>query len=179
MRRFTLPTHVILLATLAILLAVGGASAVQAGGEKCQKAAEARQASYADCEASAEECLSAMAARIASKGWAGFETEKDTAGHYRVVRVDRDSPAAAAGLRAGDVLLAMNGLDLYAEDKTALKQAKKGLVVGSAVKYKVVRDGTKKIVAVTLAEVPSRVMAQWIGEHMLDQHAHVEVASAG
>ncbi len=172
MKRIALPT-------LAILLTVGGASVAYGGGETCRKTAETRQASYGDCESSAEECLSAMAAKIASKGWAGFETEKDEAGHYTVARVEHGSPAASAGLRTGDVLLAMNGIDLYAEDKTALKQAKKGLGVGSAIQYKVKRDGAKKVVELTLTEVPSRVMAQWIGEHMLDQHAHIEVASAG
>ena len=40
------------------------------------------------------------------------------------------------------------------------------------------RDGKKAVVEATLGEVPEQVMAQWIGEHMLDQHAHIEVASS-
>ena len=172
MRRFAL-------STLAMVVVLAGASAAFAGGENCRKNAKVAQAGYEACESSAEECLSAMAAKIASKGWVGFETEKNTYGHYEVVRVEHGSPAEAAGFHSGDILVAMNGLDLYAEDKAELKRAKQSLVVGSAVSYTVKRDGTKKTLEVTLSKVPPRIMAQWIGEHMLDQHAHIEVAAAG
>ena len=77
----------------------------------------------------------------------------------------------------GDVLLALNGADLYAEDKTAIKKVKEGLAVGSRVQYTVERAGAKAQVAATLAPVPEAVLAQWIGEHMLDQHSHVRVAA--
>ena len=92
-------------------------------------------------------------------------------------RTAADSPAAAAGVRAGDVLLAVNSIDLYAADKTELTRAKASLTVGSEVAYQVERDGSKAMLEATLAEVPARIMAQWIGEHLLDQHAHIEISA--
>jgi predicted metalloprotease with PDZ domain len=172
MKRITLPM------LAAVLMAVGAASAF-AGGEECDKKAKAAvKAAKADCGKSAEECLSAMAAKIQSKGWLGFETEKTAEGHYKVVEVANYSPAQKAGFQKGDILVALNGASLYAEDKSELKKIKSSLAVGSKVTYTVKRDGQKEVVEATLVEVPQQVMAQWIGEHMLDQHAHIEVASS-
>lgn len=168
---------------MTVLMAAGAASAF-AGGEECEKSAKAKavQASQkkADsrCAKSAEECLSAMAAKIQSKGWLGIETEQTADGHYKIVEVANYSPAQKAGFQKGDVLVALNGASLYAEDKAELKKIKSSLAVGSKVSYTVKRDGRKQVVEATLAEVPQQVMAQWIGEHMLDQHAHIEVASS-
>ena len=177
MKRFTVPM------LMAVLVAVGAASTF-AGGEECEKSAKAKtvQASQkkADsrCAKSAEECLSSMAAKIQSKGWLGIETEKTADGHYVVVAVADYSPAQKAGFQKGDILGALNGTSLYTEDKSELKKIKSSLAVGSKVSYTVKRDGKKAVVEATLGEVPEQVMAQWIGEHMLDQHAHIEVASS-
>ena len=172
MRRITVTT-------LVVVLALSGTAGTFAGGEKCDKEAEAKQAKLAEsrCGKSAEDCVSAMAAKIQQKGWLGIETEKTGDGHYAIVGVEPYSPAQKAGFRKGDVLVALNGISLYSEDKTELKKVKTGLAVGAAVSYTVKRGDSKKVLDATLAEVPAPVMAQWIGEHMLDQHAHIEVAS--
>lgn len=149
---------------LALALLLGFAASGIAGGDH-------------KCDKSAQDCLDKMAAKLQAKGWLGIETEKAADGRYAVAAVTPDSPASAAGLRAGDVLLALNGQDLYAEDKTALKKVKESLAVGSKVKYTVERAGGETQVVATLAPVPDTVLAQWIGEHLLDQHSHVRVAS--
>jgi predicted metalloprotease with PDZ domain len=149
---------------LALALLLGFAAAGFAGGDH-------------KCDKSAQDCLDTMAAHMKAKGWLGIETEKTADGRWAVSAVEAGSPAAAAGFRAGDVLLALNGADLYAEDKTAIKKVKEGLAVGSRVQYTVERAGAKAQVAATLAPVPEAVLAQWIGEHMLDQHSHVRVAA--
>lgn len=149
---------------LALALLLGFAAAGFAGGDH-------------KCDKSAQDCLEKMAAHMKAKGWLGIETEKTADGRWAVSAVTAGSPAEAAGFRAGDVLLALNGADLYAEDKTAIKKVKEGLAVGSQVKYTVERAGAKAQVAATLAPVPEAVLAQWIGEHMLDQHSHVRVAA--
>ena len=164
--------------TVACMLA--GAAGAFAGGEECADAKKAKLAkaeAKSRCGASAEECVSAMAAKIQSKGWLGIETEKTADGHYAVVSVERYSPAQKAGFQKGDVLVALDGVSLYAEDKSQIKKVKKGLGIGSNVAYTVKRDDGKHVLEATLAEVPEQVMARWIGEHMLDQHAHIEVAS--
>lgn len=172
MRR--VPTTTLL--TLAVLLFAGVALA---GGERCRKASETAEnaAAEARCEESAEACLTRMAAKIRAKGWTGIETEKNADGRYEVVAVEPGSPAEAAGFRTGDVLLAVDRLDLYAADEEELAEVKQRLAVGSEVHYTVATGGQKRELDVTLAEVPARIMAQWIGQHMLDQHAHIEVAS--
>ena len=149
---------------LALALLLGFAAAGFAGGDH-------------KCDKSAQDCLDKMAAHMKARGWLGIETEKTADGRYAVSAVEAGSPAEAAGFRAGDVLLALDGADLYAEDKTALKKAKESLAVGSKVKYTVQRAGEKTQLAATLAPVPDAVLAQWIGEHMLDQHSHVRVAA--
>ena len=127
---------------LALALLLGFAAAGFAGGDH-------------KCDKSAQDCLDKMAAHMKAKGWLGIETEKTADGRWAVSAVEAGSPAAAAGFRAGDVLLALNGADLYAEDKTAIKKVKEGLAVGSRVQYTVERAGAKAQVAATLAPVPS------------------------
>jgi C-terminal processing protease CtpA/Prc len=149
---------------VAAILVLASTPALFAGGKECNK--------------DAAECLSAMAAGIQKKGYLGVDTEKDDHGRYRVTHVAHYSPAQKAGFKIGDVLLAINGASLYDDDKAALKAVKSELTVGSRVSYQVERAGSKKVIEGTLAKVPEEVMAQWIGEHMLDQHAHLEVASS-
>jgi predicted metalloprotease with PDZ domain len=160
------------IAALAAIVALTTVGLVEAGDKSKKASYEAKK-----CDASAEECLSAMAAKIQTKGFLGIETEKDDNGRYRVTQVVSRSPAYKAGFKTGDVLLALNGASLYGDDKTELKKIKSSLSVGSEVAYTVERAGSKKVVEGTLGKVPKDVMAQWIGEHMIDQHAHIEVAS--
>lgn len=149
---------------LALALLVGFATMAFAGGDH-------------KCDKSAQDCLDQMAAHLKEKGWLGIETEKTDHGAYAVSAVTAGSPAEAAGFRTGDVLLAINGADIYAEDKTELKKVKQSLGPGSEVHYTVKRAGQKTQLAATLSPVPDAVLAQWIGEHMLDQHSHIRVAA--
>ncbi|MCH9646945.1 MAG: PDZ domain-containing protein [Deltaproteobacteria bacterium] len=129
------------------------------------------------CDKSSQDCLDALATKLQSKGWAGFETEKNDDGYYQIRKVTENSPAEAAGFQSGDVLLALNGVTFSKDNKEALKKVKKSLGPGKKVKYTVGRDGGKTQIAVKLAKVPEILVAQWIGEHMIDQHAYVQVAS--
>jgi len=148
-----------LLSALALVVLVAGVA--YAGG------------GHGESHASAESCLSAKAAKIARHGWLGVETEK-AAGGYAITKVYPDSPAAKAGFRAGDVLLAVNGAR-FADEK-AVKAEKAKLRVGSAVAYTVARAGSEQTIQATLAEVPRQVMAQWLGEDVLDHHVETRVA---
>lgn len=133
----------------------------------------------ADCPEDMETCLTKMVAKYKAQGWFGIETEKLDEGYYaKVTKVIPGSPAEAAGMQAGDILLALNGVELKAENKEALKKVKQSLRVGAQATYTVKRQGGKAKVAVTLGEVPTEVMAAWIGYHMLEAHAPVRVAAA-
>lgn len=155
----------ILRGILALALLVGFAAASFAGDghEKCDK--------------SAQDCLDAMSAKLATKGWLGIDTEKNDHGAYVVTAVTADSPAERAGFRSGDVLLAVDGVDLYSEDKAELKKVKSGFAPGAELAYTVKRSGGKQKLTATLDKVPETVLAQWIGEHMIDHHAYAQVAA--
>jgi C-terminal processing protease CtpA/Prc len=128
------------------------------------------------CDQPAQSCLDAMAAKYAERGWLGIETEK-AGDAYAVSEVVAGSPAEAAGFRTGDVLVALNGIDFNSGDKNELKKVKSSLHPGTKVKYTVRRAGGETQLVATLGAVPEEVLAQWVGEHMLDQHSHVRVAA--
>ena len=130
------------------------------------------------CTGSAQECLNAKAAKLAQHGWLGFETEKHASGGYAVKAVTPQSPAYDAGFRPGDVLVALNGVALVEKNHEALKQAKSQLGVGKEVRYTVKRDGQKRELTATLAPVPQQVLAQWVGEHLLEHHVTATLAQA-
>lgn len=96
----------------------------------------------------------------------------------QITAVVPDSPAEAAGFQAGDVLVALNGIALSEENHEALKKAKRSFAPARSVTYTVKRAGAKQQLAVTLGHVPAKVMAEWIGQHMLEHHTTAVVASA-
>ena len=68
-----------------------------------------------------------------------------------------DTPAAKAGLKAGDVILAINGKEI--EDAHGLQLTISQLLPGSTATLKIVRNGVNKNISVTLAELPGSVVA--------------------
>jgi len=127
------------------------------------------------CDKSTQECLDMMAAKMAKKGWLGIELDgsKET-GELSVKKVVSDSPAEKAGLKAGDVLVAMDGV-AFANDanKEKLEKMWQSMTPGKKVTYTVSRYGKKQEVTATLAKLPNEILAQWIGNHMLE-HANTD-----
>jgi serine protease Do len=72
-----------------------------------------------------------------------------------VSQVESGSPAAAAGLRTGDVILEMNGRKIESYD--AFRNEVAALAPGTDVKLTVSREGKVSQVTVTLGERPSEV----------------------
>ena len=134
------------LVLLALLLALS--SAALAGGEKCAKDAAHKE----------------KAAKMSAHGWLGIKTDKDADGAWRVSSVAAGSPAAKAGFRAGDVLVAYNGIALNEANMDAVKKAKADCAVGKTVAYTIRRDGAEKTLSATLAPVPESVLAEWMKE---------------
>jgi len=126
------------------------------------------------CTKSAQDCLNEMAASLKTSGWIGLEIDKSDDGVLTVKRVVADSPAESAGFKSGDVLVALNGIKYEDKNKDALMAAKKSMAPGKQVAYTVSRDGQEKTITATLAPMPSEVLAQWIGHHMLD---HVDATA--
>ena len=118
-----------------------------------------------------------MAANLKSSGWIGVELDIDEDTGSRVVKkVVPGSPAEAAGILSGDVLVSLNGTKLAKGNEDALMQAKKDMKPGQTVTYVISRNGLDKKVELTLAPMPADVMAAYIGRHMLE-HANMQVAA--
>ena len=129
------------------------------------------------CPYTTQECLNSMARRLKSAGWIGIEYEpKDPAG-LRVTKVVPGSPAEKAGLQPGDILFALNGVEMKSENDDALMKARKEWKPGQAVQYTIKRNGAAKQVEVVLGEWPADILARYIGEHMLE-HAQWDAEDA-
>jgi S1-C subfamily serine protease len=131
----------------------------------------------AHCTQQAGDCAKGMATKLANAGWLGIETDKNDKGQVTIKAVTPGSPAVAAGFQAGDVLVAIQGVELADANKEALMAAKKSLTAGSQASYTVLRQGGKKTLTASLVAPPRPVLAQWVGEHMLSEHAGPQVAT--
>ncbi len=124
------------------------------------------------CSYSTQDCLNYMASNMKDRGWVGIEYDEET---MKVTGVMPDSPAEAAGFKAGDVMTAVNGIEFGDENSAKLKQLE--WTPGNTMTYTLDRHGTTKTVKVTLAAIPEQVLAQWVGNHMIEDHAEIKVAS--
>lgn len=132
---------------------------------------------YEKCTASTQECLNMMAAKMKNSGWVGIEMDREEeTGKLTVVKVIPGSPAQDAGIQPGDVLHALYGIEIAPGNEEKLMKARKEWKPGQSVEYTIKRDGEDRQVQLTLAPMPADVLAQWIGQHMLE-HAAVEVAA--
>lgn len=142
------------LALAVALLALVATAPTWAGGDKCrQEAAQAAAAKAAQHE---------KAEAIKKAGWTGMEVEAAEEGGYRVTYVAAGTPAAEAGVRVGDRLVAYQGIALTEDNEEALHAAKKARRLGSRVSYTLERDGGRRNVTLTLVEVPDTVVARWL-----------------
>jgi S1-C subfamily serine protease len=129
------------------------------------------------CTHPTQECLDYMAANLKSTGWIGVELDINEETGARVVKkVVPGSPAEAAGIQPGDILVSMNGTKLAKGNEDAIMQAKKDMKPGQTVTYVVSSNGLDKKVELVLAPMPADVMAAYIGEHML-LHVNQQVAA--
>ena len=133
-----------------------------AGGEKCT--------------ADAQSCLNMMASKMKDYGWAGLTYDKNAEGQKVIKSIAAGSPAETAGFKAGDVLVALNDVELVEKNNAALMKIDRK--AGSSVTYTVLRGGESKKIAVTLIKTPEEVIASNVGHHMLESHATLATADA-
>ena len=69
-----------------------------------------------------------------------------------------DTPAAKAGIQAGDVITAVNGTAI--KDSRGLAREISGMAPGSSAKLDIIRKGEAKTVTVTLAQMPNKMPKQ-------------------
>ena len=129
------------------------------------------------CKSGTQDCLNKMAAKFKDRGWVGVELDHNENGSMTVLEVIDGSPAQAAGLKSGDVLLAFNGVEFGDDNSKKLKQAQVEMKVGNTIEYTVKRNGKTKDVAIKLAPIPEEVVYAWVGQHMMQGHSTIEIAS--
>jgi putative serine protease PepD len=87
------------------------------------------------------------------RAWLGVEVAATTSGGVLVSQVAAGGPAAKAGIRAGDLVTAVNGT--ATPDQASLADVLAGLRPGQAVAVSVVHpDGARRTVRVTLGQFP-------------------------
>ena len=130
------------------------------------------------CTHSTQECLDYMATQLKASGWVGVELEGDDEqyGPMTVTKVVTGSPAEGAGIQVGDVLVAMNGIEMKEGNQEKVVAARAGWKPGSSVVWTMHRGDQKREVSIVMAPMPADVLARYIGQHML-QHAQTEVAA--
>jgi predicted metalloprotease with PDZ domain len=127
------------------------------------------------CTLSTQDCLDMMAKKLKSKGWLGVEIN-DEAGQMKIVKILSGSPAEKAGLAAGDVLFAMNGVEYTEANAEKLSVLREEMTPGKIFTFTVRKAGKDTVeVPVTLSLIPQDIMAQVIGKHMLE-HASASEA---
>ena len=105
----------------------------------------------ASSEARLDACPSAGLQTSSPTGWLGVMLVVD-AGRPTVLEVIPDSPAAEAGLRPGDVFLAVDSVKI--ESLSDLRREFGGRAAGSEVELSLDRGGERIVIGVRLGESP-------------------------
>jgi serine protease Do len=128
-----------------------------------------------------------------TRGWLGVQVQPVTAGIAEslgmktakgalVDEAQPDTPAAKAGIQAGDVITAVNGAPI--KDSRGLAREISGMAPGSSAKLDVIRKGEEKSITVTLATLPNDMKQARAGSSSEDSmpgvpHLGLSVAPAG
>src|SRR5262245_7420811 len=144
-------------------------------------AAVAGEKGYGKCKEDTQTCLNHMVAEMKDRGWLGIQMDDESGpANIKITKVIAGSPAEAAGFREGDVLVSVNGAK-FAENTdekcVTCEKTQDNWKPGTKVSSVVKRGGADTTLNATLAALPSDVMAQWIGMHMME-HSTADAAVA-
>ncbi len=106
------------------------------------------------CDSDATACLRHIVKNYEGKGWLGVELHYPAGKSPKILKVLPDSPAARAGLEAGDLLVAFNGARYASATEEALMEAKSALVPGNTFEVTISRGGRERVLTGTAGEVP-------------------------
>ena len=130
------------------------------------------------CSHETQACLDYMVKNMQNKGWAGLDLEPNEGFTGFVVKEVHDgTPAARAGIRVGDMLIALNGVSVGEENKLKLQELHAQALPGKTFTFTMARGHKDRDLKLTLEPIPETVVARAVGEHMM-QHSSIEIASA-
>ena len=133
------------IASAAALLALASIAPAFAGGAACRSQSSASTASSdASCHG-----------KSANAAWAGAWLQRSPSGQIVVADVAKRSPASKAGLKSGDILLAVNGYDLSDSKQAAMCASSAECEVGSTISYTVKRGESTKKLKLKLEQMPA------------------------
>jgi predicted metalloprotease with PDZ domain len=147
----------ILLALAALALVASSASA---GGQ---------------CTQDTQTCLNYLAAKADEEAYIGVDAEPVEGKGYKLTKVNYGSPAEKAGLKAGDIIVALGGFTLAEESEEMKKFWKENMKPGNTVAYTFIRKGKEKTTEIKLVKMPEDAFAKKVGMHMI-QHAEMQTA---
>jgi C-terminal processing protease CtpA/Prc len=125
------------------------------------------EASKDYCPYKLEECLEYMANKMKSSGWVGVELEIDKEkGTFTVEKVLEESPAEAAGILPGDLLVAVNGIPIAEFREKMLAGKCDSYKPGNSITYSIKRGGVDRNIRLILAPMPAELLARYVGEHI-------------
>jgi rhodanese-related sulfurtransferase len=129
------------------------------------------------CTASAQECIDQITKSLAGRGWLGVELEPAPTG-MAVTKVVEGSPAEKAGLKAGDVLVSVDGKSYLSKEEKDHLAIRSLFAPGKTVTFVTERAGRTQDVKVELAPMPEQVRMQILGGHMMEHSAEAQAARA-
>lgn len=127
------------------------------------------------CTQDTQTCLNYMAAKADKQAYIGVDTEQVEGKGYKLTKVNHGSPAEHAGLKAGDIIVALGGFTLAEESDEFKKFWKENMTPGNTVAYTFLRNGKEKTAEIKLAKMPEDAFAKKVGMHMI-QHAEMQTA---
>lgn len=127
------------------------------------------------CSEDTQKCLNYLAQHVKDRGWAGVNLERGDDGKLVVTEVWDGTPAAAAGVKTGDVLLAINGIRYTEENYPEIQKLEPQMKPGATFNYTITSAGKERELTVTLAAMPADVAAAMVGRHMME-HAEYDIA---
>ena len=121
------------------------------------------------CNVTTQKCLNSMAARLKNTGSIGIVgVWNSQAKGFRVTSFDDVTNAKEAGIRKGDILIAINGFPF--SNRSSYEALLKTRKAGQQIVLMVTREGKKKSLPVILVAPSNDQIAGELGRHMLEHH---------
>jgi len=114
------------------------------------------------------DCMHAVVEQIRGRGWLGVQLASARSGGLRVVDVVPGGPAETAGLRQGDLVLAIEGQSIETGDPSTVQPLLEKARPGKLLRLRVRRDRETKTVQVRAGELPAEKLAEAVGNYVLN-----------